>query len=104
VYGGWRRAATKSRYVANFLARSGVGVAAGRPLDSLLARSCSASAKSAAPSARERGRVLVRAMSVSTANADCTISCEQLTSRGRRIDGRHGSIRNLVSVRIRPIG
>jgi hypothetical protein len=73
VYGGRRRAATKSRYVANFLARSGIGVAVGRPPDSLLARSCNASAKSAAPSARERRRVRVRAMSVSTADADRTV-------------------------------
>jgi len=77
VYGGRRRAATKSRYVANFLARSGVAVAAGRPPDSLLARSCNTNAKSAAPSARERERERVRAMSVSTANANRTISCEQ---------------------------
>jgi hypothetical protein len=77
VYGGRRRAATKSRYVANFLARSGVAVTAGRPPDSLLARNCSASTKSAAPSARERERVLVRAMSVRTADADHAVSCEQ---------------------------
>ena len=77
MYGGRRRAATKSRYVANFLARSGVAVTAGRPPDSLLARNCSASTKSAAPSARERERVLVRAMSVRTADADHAVSCEQ---------------------------
>lgn len=105
MYGGRRRAATKSRYVANFLARSGVAVAAGRPPDSLLARSCSASAKSAAPSARERRRVRVRAMSVSTADADDTVSWwTKLTCTGRRIDSQHRSIRSLVSERIQPIG
>ena len=97
--------ATKSRYVANFLARSGIGVVAGRPPDPLLARSCNASAKSAAPSARERRRVRVRSMLVSTAEADRTVSWwTKLTCTGRRIDGRHGSIRSLVSARIQPIG
>jgi hypothetical protein len=105
VYGGRRRAATKSKYVANFLARSGIGVGAGRPPNWLLARSCNASTKSVAPSARERQRVRVRAMLVSTADADRTVSWwTKLTSRGRRIDSRHGSIRSLVSARIQPIG
>jgi hypothetical protein len=105
VYGGRRRAATKSRYVANFLARSGIGVAVGRPPDSLFARSCNASAKSVAPSARERRRVRGRAMTVRIADSDHTVSWwTKLTSTRRRIDSQHGPIRSLVSARIQPIG